>query len=107
MCRIYEFSKYYVIFIYFQAAVSALLAVSVLYIEKKSQQILHNVLKIQHISNSFFYDMPATQFQLLISVNNQTVGTLRSCGHTLQFFKCHPSGFTLPVKKAPLPSCHR
>ena len=36
MCRIVEFSKYYVIFIYFQAAVSALLAVSVLYVEKKS-----------------------------------------------------------------------
>ena len=32
-----EFSKYYVIFIYFQAAVSALLAVSVLYLEKKSK----------------------------------------------------------------------
>ena len=30
-----EFSKYYIIFIYFQAAVSALLAVSVLYFEKK------------------------------------------------------------------------
>ena len=28
-------SKYYVIFVYFQAAVSALLAVSVLYVEKK------------------------------------------------------------------------
>ena len=37
MCRILEFSKYYVIFIYFQAAVSALLAVSVLYVEKKSK----------------------------------------------------------------------
>ena len=32
---IFEFSKYYVIFIYFQAAVSALLAVSVLYVENK------------------------------------------------------------------------
>ena len=30
MCRIVELSKYYIIFIYFQAAVSALLAVSVL-----------------------------------------------------------------------------
>ena len=30
-----EISKYYVIFVYFQAAVSALLAVSVLYVEKK------------------------------------------------------------------------
>ena len=34
MCRIVE---YYAIFIYFQAAVSALLAVSVLYSEKKSK----------------------------------------------------------------------
>ena len=32
-----EISKYYVIFVYFQAAVSALLAVSVLYVEKKSK----------------------------------------------------------------------
>ena len=39
MCRIFES---YVIFIYFQAAVSALLAVSVLYIEKK---ILRNIRK--------------------------------------------------------------
>ena len=38
MCRIVEFSKYYVIFIYFQAAVSALLAVSVLYIEKNQNK---------------------------------------------------------------------
>ena len=30
-----EISKYYVIFVYFQAAVSALLAVSDLYVEKK------------------------------------------------------------------------
>ena len=30
-----EILKYYVIFVYFQAAVSALLAVSVLYVEKK------------------------------------------------------------------------
>ena len=38
MCRIFEFSKYYVIFIYFQAAVSALLAVSVLYVEKNQNK---------------------------------------------------------------------
>ena len=34
-------------FTYFQAAVSGLLAASVLYVEKKSKQILHNDLKIQ------------------------------------------------------------
>ena len=38
MCRIFEFSKYYVIFIYFQAAVSALLAVSVFYVEKNQNE---------------------------------------------------------------------
>ena len=38
MCRIVEFSKYYVILIYFQAAVSALLAVSVLYVEKNQNK---------------------------------------------------------------------
>ena len=56
MCPIFEFSKYYVIFIYFQAAVSALLAV--LCIEKK---ILHNILKIRkfdtyQLSNTFSCD---------------------------------------------------
>ena len=40
-----EFSKYYVIFIYFQAAVSALLAVSVLYVEKNQNKILRNISK--------------------------------------------------------------
>ena len=45
MCRIVEFSKYYIIFIYFQAAVSALLAVSVLYVEKN--KILCNISKIR------------------------------------------------------------
>ena len=35
MCPIYE---YYIIFIYFQAAVSALLAVSVLYVEKNQNK---------------------------------------------------------------------
>ena len=38
MCRNVEFSKYYIIFIYFQAAVSALLAVSVLYVEKNQNK---------------------------------------------------------------------
>ena len=38
MCQIVEFLKYYVIFIYFQAAVSALLAVSVLYNEKNQNK---------------------------------------------------------------------
>ena len=45
MFPIFEFSKYYVIFIYFQAAVSALLAVSVLYVEQKSKYILRNTRK--------------------------------------------------------------
>ena len=43
----FRISKYYVVFIYFQSAVSGLLAVSVLYIEKKSKQILHNNLEIR------------------------------------------------------------
>jgi hypothetical protein len=38
MCRIVKFLKYYVIFIYFQAVVSALLAVSVLYVEKSQNK---------------------------------------------------------------------
>ena len=38
MCPIVEISKYYIIFIYFQAAVSALLAVSVLYVEKNQNK---------------------------------------------------------------------
>ena len=38
-----EISKNYVIFVYFQAAVSVLLAVSVLYDEKKQNKILHNI----------------------------------------------------------------
>ena len=38
-----EISKYYVIFVYFQAAVSALLAVSVLYIEKNQNKVLRNI----------------------------------------------------------------
>ena len=51
-------SKYYVIFVYFQAAVSALLAVSVLYVEKNQNRILHNIPRFP--SNSFSYDMPET-----------------------------------------------
>ena len=42
-----EISKYYVIFVYFQAAVSALLAVLVSYIEKNQNQILRNILRFQ------------------------------------------------------------
>ena len=38
-----EISKYYIIFVYFQAAVSALLAVSVLYVEKNQNKILRNI----------------------------------------------------------------
>ena len=53
MGRIVELSKYYVIFIYFQAAVSAMLAV--LYFEKKIKinitQYFENS-KIRHISKS-------------------------------------------------------
>ena len=54
-----EFSKYYVIFIYFQAAVS------VLYVEKNQNRcyIIFRKFensKIQHISNIFSYDMPST-----------------------------------------------
>ena len=48
-----EFLKYYVIFIYFQAAVSALLAVSVLYFEKKIKiniTLYFENSKIRHIS---------------------------------------------------------
>ena len=44
----------------FQAAVPALLAVSVLCIEKNQNRLLHNISKIRHISNNFSYDMPAT-----------------------------------------------
>ena len=38
MCRIFEFLKYYVISIYFQAAVFAILAVSVLYVGKNENE---------------------------------------------------------------------
>ena len=47
MCRIFEFSKYCVIFIYFQAAVSAMLAVSVLYIEKNQNKYQVIISKIR------------------------------------------------------------
>ena len=47
-----EFSKYFVMFIYFQAAVSTLLAVSVLYVEKKNQNqyyvLFRNVDNLMH-----------------------------------------------------------
>ena len=70
-CQIYE---YYVIFVnfqagvsalffyYFQAGVSALLAVlpvSVLYIEKKNQNKYYVIFRKFNTSNSFTYDMPA------------------------------------------------
>ena len=64
MCRLVEFLKYYVIFIYFQAAVSALLAVSVLYVEK---EIKINIMKyfeistIRHISKSTHDEIHLTQ----------------------------------------------
>ena len=59
MCRIFE---YYVIFIYFQAAVSALLSVSVLYVEKNQNKyyIIFENLTIRHIPNSFSYEKPGT-----------------------------------------------
>ena len=56
-----EILIYYIIFVYFQAAVSSLLALSVLYVEKNQNKILRNILKFL---NSRFrqisYDMPAT-----------------------------------------------
>ena len=55
ICQIFEFLKYYIIFIYFQAGFSTLLVV--LYVEKKSK--FHN-LTIRYISNTFSHDMPAT-----------------------------------------------
>ena len=63
-----EISKYSAIFVYFQAAVSALLPllpVSVLYIfGKNKNEILRNIFRLisfEILLNSFFYDMPATQ----------------------------------------------
>ena len=50
MRRIVELLKYYIIFIHFQAAVSALLAVSVLYVEKNRKKILHNISKFQQFN---------------------------------------------------------
>ena len=38
-----KISKYYGILVYFQVAVSALLVVSVLYVEKNQNKILHNI----------------------------------------------------------------
>ena len=53
----FKIFEYYVIFIYFQAAVSALLAVSVVYIEKKNYVIFW---KFKNLTHSFSYDIPAT-----------------------------------------------
>ena len=53
-------------FVYFQAAVSALLAVSVLYVEKNQNEILRNISRFitlrshQIRTNSSSYDMPTT-----------------------------------------------
>ena len=54
-----EFLNYYVIFI---AAVSALLAVSVLYVEKNQNKyhVIFENSTIRHIPNSFSYEKPGT-----------------------------------------------
>ena len=58
-----EFSKYYVIFIYFQAAVSALLAVSVLYIEKNQNKYYVIFRNFEKLHNIFFDSFQRTKLK--------------------------------------------